>query len=125
MYNAIGKKIKFLAQFLFAVPTTIAFIIGFVLLFKNAWVISLILVVVIPLISWISSWFLYGFGEIIDKLCDIEQNTRNANSYIEETHKESEEKIDYERLNELERLRRRQLITEEEYNDAVSKENEE
>jgi cytochrome c-type biogenesis protein CcmH/NrfG len=53
---------------------------------------------------------LYGFGELVDKACDIELNTRGAekrnaaplNSYSE-------------RISKLDTLRSQGLITEEEY----------
>ena len=32
------------------------------------------------IISWISSFFMYGFGELIKKTAAIEQNTRNGTS---------------------------------------------
>lgn len=30
-----------------------------------------------PLASWVSSFFLYGFGELIETNCEIARNTRN------------------------------------------------
>lgn len=32
-----------------------------------------------PLVSLISAWFLYGFGELIDKVCKIESILRTDN----------------------------------------------
>lgn len=31
-----------------------------------------------PLLAWASTRLLYGFGELIDKVCDIEKNTRGG-----------------------------------------------
>ena len=69
------------------------------------------------IVAWISACFLYGFGEIIDKLCDIERNTRGG-----ERKSEAQSKVDSERINKIEKLRSQGLITEEEYQQAISKE---
>ncbi len=72
----------------------------------------------------ISSWCLYGFGEIIDKLGDIEKNTRAASKQATEPTKNNkvQAKNDYsERKNQLEQLRVQGLITEEEYQQAISR----
>ena len=31
-----------------------------------------------PIVAWVSSWTLYGFGELVDKTCEIAENTKNA-----------------------------------------------
>ena len=81
MFDNIGKKIKGLAVALFTIEAIGAFIAGIVFITdsddENA-VVGLLVMVGGILISWISSWFLYGFGEIIDKLQDIERNTRGT-----------------------------------------------
>ena len=96
------------------------------------------------LVSWIMSWFLYGYGELIDKTSQIERNTRGlagmafgqnvqeryndpqnsysdvhyetpkpnvSNAYVSNTQMEINEK----RAEQLEKLRSKGLITEEEY----------
>ena len=74
MYDHIGGKIKILAKVTFAIVAIASIVGGFALL-DGSDGLSMILVICGPLISWISSLLLYGFGEIIDKLCDIEHNT--------------------------------------------------
>ncbi len=78
MYNDIGKKIKGLATvicvitaILFVVAGIIFMVLGDIFVF-----VGLLIMVAGALFSWISSWLLYGFGELIDKTCDIERNTR-------------------------------------------------
>ena len=78
MYDNIGGKIKGLAKATFIVEAIAAVIAGIALLASE--VDDLILpgilsIIVGPLIAWASSWCLYGFGELIDKACEIARNT--------------------------------------------------
>jgi hypothetical protein len=80
MYENIGEKIKILAKVLFAVLSALGVIGGIVVLSldEGLEILAVLLIFLLPLIAWISSWCLYGFGEIIDKLTDIEDNTRKS-----------------------------------------------
>ena len=77
MYENIGGKIKTLAGVIFAFEAIAAFIAAIAIMVSDEDLIpyGLIVLVVGPLVAWVSSWLLYGFGEIIDKLCAIEYNT--------------------------------------------------
>ena len=86
MFDNIGKKIKALAVAIFVFGTIGSIIIGIVYLVKSANIthddliaeyrsIGAMTMFGGPGISWISSWFTYGFGELIDKVSDIERNT--------------------------------------------------
>ena len=92
MYDDIGNKIKILAK-VFFVLGAISSLIGAVALFFNYTHILLCLAVAIAgsLLSWISTWLLYGFGEIIDTLSNIEENTRN--NHFQNAEKQSAPKI--------------------------------
>lgn len=126
MFDNIGKKIKSLASILCWVGI-IAYIILAIIMFAIAAdaydeelyiTLGVIFLFVGPLMSWISSFFMYGFGELIDKACDIERNTRGG-----ERKSVAQAKVETERIEKLERLRSQGLITEEEYQQAVAKEN--
>ena len=77
MYNNIGKKIKALAVISFAIIAFGTFVAGCVcvglgynkILIRN----GLLIMSIGPLVSWISSWMLYAFGELVDKVCAIEK----------------------------------------------------
>ena len=118
MYDNIGGKIKSLAKAVFIVEAIAAVIAGIALMASDDDMVpfGLLVMAVGPLVAWVSSWLLYGFGEIIDKLCDIERNTRGG-----ERKSEAQSKVDYERMSKIERLRSQGLITEEEYQQAISK----
>ena len=80
MYDNIGKKIKGLAKVLFIIEAIAAAIAGVALMVGDGrlFPIGLLVLLVGPLLAWVSSWLLYGFGELIDKVCDIERSTRGT-----------------------------------------------
>ena len=83
MYRDIGEKIKGLAIVIFFIEAIASVIGGFILWMDNEEWWCILIIIIGPFLAWVSSWLLYGFGEIIDKLCDIERNTRGGKSTIE------------------------------------------
>lgn len=152
MYDNIGGKIKGLAKALFIVAAIAEVITGIALMASDEELIvyGLLVMVVGPIIAWVSSWLLYGFGEIIEKLTKIEQNThgydikkqllqkekfKNAEKdkpIKNDTNIESKTKIEKiepyksnminnDTFNQIEKLRQQGLITEEEYQALLAK----
>ena len=120
MYDNIGGKIKGLAKVIFIIEAIAAVIAGFALMsFGDDMIpiIGVLVIVVVPIVAWVSSWLLYGFGELIDKASDIERNSRGG-----ERKSEAQAKVDSERIAKIEKLRSQGLITEEEYQQAINKE---
>ena len=118
MYDNIGGKIKGLAKWTFIVEAIGLIIAAMFIMVDDEDMIpvGLLAMIVGPLVAWISSWVLYGFGEIIDKLCEIANNTRGG-----ATKSQAQEKEDFERISRIENLRTQGLISEEEYQQLVSK----
>ena len=80
MYDNIGGKIKTLAKGIFIVES-ISFVIGgiaFMAIDSEFIVYGLLLLFFGPLVAWVSSWITYGFGELIEKVTEIESNTRSG-----------------------------------------------
>ena len=77
MFDRIGMKIKVLATIICFVGI-VASVVGAMILLSEFEVIAIVLLFAGPFVSWILSWFLYGFGEIIEKLHQIEENTRKS-----------------------------------------------
>ncbi len=77
MYDNIGSKIKGLAKITFYVEAIAAVIGGISLMAEDEELAAMgfLLMIVGPLVAWVSTWLIYGFGELIDKTCDIAQNT--------------------------------------------------
>ena len=125
MYDNIGKKIKVLAVVSCIIVAITAFIMGIVLMATSEDLILLGLLVMLggPVVSWISSWILYGYGELIEKACNIDYNVRAVylNVRGDEPKSNISAKAEAERLKKLENLRARGLITEEEYKQAIFK----
>ncbi len=81
LYQDVGMKIKKLALWIFIVEMIFSVVSGMLLCFTGGefeFFIGLGVIVGGALTAYVSSWFLYGFGEIIDKLTDIERNTRHS-----------------------------------------------
>ena len=118
MFDNIGGKIKGLAKVICWVGIIASIVTGFAMSVTNENILPLLLIGGLgSVMSWVSSFFMYGFGELIDKACEIARNTSNG-----QIKSESQIKIDYERISKIEKLRSQGLITEEEYQQAVSKE---
>ena len=80
MYKNVGEKIKGLAVLIFALGSIASIVVG-IILWDNAYeILGPILVFGGPVLMFVNSLLIYGFGEIITKLCDIEQNTRGGRS---------------------------------------------
>ena len=92
MYDNIGKKIKGLAKWMFIVEAIAAAIAGLALMFTDEELIifGLLALLLGPIVAWVSSWLLYGFGELVDKVCDIESNMRGATNEALATPNEKE-----------------------------------
>lgn len=102
MYSNIGKKIKGLVKVAFVLVALASVITGIVFICVGDLedVIGLIIAVAGTIIAWISSWFLYGFGELIDKVSDIERNTSGS-----VRQPEAQPRVDHERMNRLKKLK--------------------
>lgn len=147
MYSEIGKKIKGLALAIFIIMTIGVAIGGLAMMAidEELIIIGLLFVGLGTLFAWISTWMLYGFGELIDKVCDIERNTRGGIQTPAAPYGQMNQSyrmpvapaaptapaapvapiapatVDVRR-NQIEQLRAQGLITEEEYRQAISKE---
>ena len=80
MYDNISGKIKGLAKGIFIFLSVVSVIVGLTLMCISEDLIlyGLLCAVLGSLFSWVSSWVLYGFGELIEKVSAIEKNTRGT-----------------------------------------------
>ncbi len=78
LYEDIGKKIKRMAIITFLCEMLVAIITGFVFLLEEFFA-GLCIMVGGSLAAWVFSWFLYGFGELVDKVCDIKKKVCEEN----------------------------------------------
>ena len=81
MWNNIGKKLKGLAMAMCILETIGGVITGIVMMVDGGdeeILIGFLIMALSFFVAWVSSWFLYGFGELVDKVTDIERNTRGG-----------------------------------------------
>ena len=108
LYDEIGKKIKLAAYVTFIVEAVIAVLEGIAVpiilvntvddsffMFLLGLPLGLLAIGIGILVAWVSSWLLYGFGELIDKVCDIkkmveESNKKEASKAKREAHQEAQ-----------------------------------
>ena len=92
-YENIGNKIKGLAQMAFVVEAIAAVITGIALMASDEDLILYGLLVLIagPIIAWVSSWLLYGFGELIEMSTVTAHATGNIESILRRPEKSSAE----------------------------------
>ena len=80
-YENIGDKIKGLAQMVFVVEAIAAVITGIALMATDEDLIlyGLLVLIVGPIIAWVSSWLLYGFGQLVENsdIIAAEYNRKN------------------------------------------------
>ncbi len=86
-YKNIGKKIKILAVICFIILLILGLFASIYLLWfflKSNNRIGIVVLawsfVAYPTLAWISTFILYGYGELIDKATQIEENTRPINT---------------------------------------------
>jgi len=83
MYDNIGEKIKLLAK-VSAILMTIGCIIGGIALIVATGMdgffvfLGILVIVVGSLISWLSSWVLYGFGELVENSASLKQIAKSS-----------------------------------------------
>jgi len=73
MYNNIGDKIKVLAVIEVVVMSIISITVGAKFLLTEAIVSGVITIIIGPIVSWISSWVIYGIGEAAENSAYIKE----------------------------------------------------
>lgn len=89
MYSNIGGKIKVLAKIICIIGIIVSVISGLGIIIVSSIgynpglsVFGGLLVIVLGvLFSWLSTFFIYGFGELIEKVTEIESEIRNQKSF--------------------------------------------
>ena len=132
MYDKIGGKIKVLTKAIAIIGIVASVIYGIVLLSLGQTVTGIIYLLLMPFLIWISSFVLYGFGELVEKVCNIEKKIRKGSSETDTEDEEKDSDEDYEedddsdeyntyneRIAKIEELRDQGLISEEEYIELI------
>lgn len=127
MFNNIGKKIKSLSKVICWIGIIISLVLGIVCfaVLEDLEVLFGFLVIFLgSLLSWLNTFILYAFGQLVDNSDILVVNTKK-------TQESGEEKCDSKKTtlsdkkNQLTRLKKQNLITDEEYSEKLKKLNEE
>ena len=94
MFNNIGRKIKFLAIVLTVINMISFIILGFIFIFSGvayAPLYGLIIIIVGCVVLWLTSFVLYGYGELIDKTPETAKNSEQLLTVALQTVKKTEQ----------------------------------
>lgn len=82
MYNNIWKKIKFLAQILFILGAISSIVVGLWVCFgtDTFMAIGLLYIVIGCICSWVMTWLIYGFGELIERVYNIDRKVQSPST---------------------------------------------
>lgn len=121
MFENVGSKIKGLASF-FCWGGIIASVVGGIwtiaLLDEDFILLGLLIIALGSLLSWVSSFVLYGFGELVSNSAIIAGKTTANESEQGESAFVPQEKN--KKIASLNSLKARGLITDEEYNKKLA-----
>ena len=127
MFEDVGTKIKSLAKTFCCWGIILSIILAIVTFYladeyyrveEIYYTLGVVLLVLGPLASWINSLILYGFGELIEKVCYIDRHIQGGDKMSN-----VQVQANNERINKLEKLRSQGIITEEEYLQIMKNEN--
>lgn len=82
MFENIGHKIKILAKVVCWVGIVCSVLWGIIFIVQNTEqaAIGIMMAALYALASWVGSFCLYGFGELIEKVTEIAKNTKGTSS---------------------------------------------
>ena len=91
MFDNIGRKIKSLSQFVCWIGIICSVISGIVITAsdEDLMFLGFLIMIIGPLVSWISSFTLYGFGQLIENTDQLVLNAKKTyfdkkDTYLEE-----------------------------------------
>ena len=121
LFSNIAGKIKGLAKFIFVSDLILSILAAILLISSNDNMapIGIAFILLGPVVALVSAWLIYGFGELIEHAANTDHNTKNA-AYAD-TAPTAEAIATQKRVEKLQALREKGLISAEEYNDLINK----
>jgi len=119
LFGNSGKKIKLLSIISFIAISLLGIIIGIVMSIDDD-AIFLLFIPLSPIVGWLINLFIYSYGEIVDRICRIEQKISDNGNQNVETPSTMKQNNNSSKKTKLDSLLTQGLITEEEYNQALS-----
>ena len=120
-YDNIGGKIKGWAKWMFAIEAIAAVIIGFVLVAQDEDMILIGLLVVVfgLIVAWVSSWLLYGYGQLIENSDIIAEEYNRKNEKHEKDVAKSNAKKEAQRREKVKATIANPNVADDEYIDIT------
>ena len=84
MFSKIGKKIKEIAEVLCRLLIIVSLIAGLIIIPTVDFIIGIAVIIIGAICSLFTSFLLYGFGELIDKTVQNEQNTAEIKNLLKQ-----------------------------------------
>lgn len=85
MFEDIGNKIKILAKAICIMGVVASSIYGLFIASNNKVSLGIIIIVIGALVSWVGTFALYGFGELIDQTTQINKKLNRIGDNIART----------------------------------------
>ena len=94
MYDNIGSKIKTLAQVVFIIMAIISIISGILIIFSDdgAFIIGILTAGIGVLLSWVGTFFLYGFGQLIENTDILVYKVKETSKNIQKVSTDNNQK---------------------------------
>ncbi len=99
MYENIGGKIKWLAKVMALIESVLGVILGIALLAIGENLLGIIIIIVSPIFTWISSWVLYGIGQAAENIEYLKYCMYNIMYSITEKTPEKNDSVFYREKN--------------------------
>lgn len=118
MYSNIGEKIKLLTKILTVISAVASVIGGFILIAAGITLGGVLLIILVPFLLLLFSFFMYAYGELVEKVCNIEKAMYSSEGVKSQVKEEAQK----ENLDKYKKLRDEGLISENEYQQIISRE---
>ena len=121
LFTNVAEKIKGLAKVLFVANLILSILAAIILIsiHDNYTPLAMAIIVFSPLFALVSAWLIYGFGLLIEHAANIDHSTRNSG--CAESIPTAQDIATQMRVEKLQTLREKGLISAEEYNDLINK----
>lgn len=117
IFKDIGTKLKFLANLSFWICVGGSVFTGLVALL-NEEEIGFLIILLGVLLSWLGNCMLYGFGDLVENVSEINKRMKNEGTPTTTTTTFENEPL-LNRLDVLNKLKSEQLITEEDFKNKL------
>ena len=120
-YDNIGSKIKGWAIWIFLGEALAAVIAGIALIAEDAdmALVGFLLIFLGPIVAWVSSWLLYGYGQLIENSDIIAEEFKRTNEKHEKAVAKNNERKQTQRRKEVKAVIANPDVDEEEYIDIT------